>query len=271
MQAAEREWQAFASDDWTSIDFRQWPRGFHRSAWVVAGYVGWNPLDLLDHPPTPAARAVNALVTRHCLILTVAMTRDVPDPRHPTDPLLAWFNKTREEHQHGIAAAVEAMGDAEWDLPTSRKKAARKLVGMWNKDGSAAFGNWAAASPGKPHGNRGQDAHARGHRTADRQGGHEEGGMAGTEIGGPLVTAKQDRIAANIDAAMQPFRRRGADDITILTGMGDHMVGFKHLLDTAKPGTMHELCRRHPGFHRYAKVLEGIGGAIQSGAITVPR
>lgn len=53
--------------------------------------------------------------------------------------------------------------------------------------------------------------------------------------------------------------------------MSDHMTDFKHLIDTAKPGIMDELCRRHPGFYRYTKVLENVAGAIQSGAITVPR
>jgi hypothetical protein len=85
------------------------------------------------------------------------------------------------------------------------------------------------------------------------------------------VTAKQIRIAARIDAAMQPLLRDGKDDIAILTGMSDHMTDFKHLIDTAKPGVMDELCRRHPGFYRYAKVLENIAGAIQSGVITAPR
>ena len=85
------------------------------------------------------------------------------------------------------------------------------------------------------------------------------------------MTGKQARIAARIDTAMQPLLRSGADDVAILAGMSDHMADFKHLIDTAKPGVMDELCRCHPGFHRYAKVLETIAGAIQSGAIQVPR
>lgn len=85
------------------------------------------------------------------------------------------------------------------------------------------------------------------------------------------MTGKQARIAARIDTAMQPLLRSGADDVAILAGMSDHMADFKHLIDTAKPGVMDELCRRHPGFYRYAKVLETIAGAIQSGAIQVPR
>ncbi len=80
------------------------------------------------------------------------------------------------------------------------------------------------------------------------------------------MTSKQLRIAARIDAAMQPLIRDNKDDVAILTGMSDHMADFKTLVDTAKPGVMDELCRRHPGFYRYAKVLETIAGAIQSGA-----
>ncbi len=85
------------------------------------------------------------------------------------------------------------------------------------------------------------------------------------------MTGKQARTAARVDAAMQPLIHDGADDIAILSGMGDHMADFKTLIDTAKPGVINELCQRYPGFYRYAKVLERIAGAIQSGAITVPR
>ena len=74
------------------------------------------------------------------------------------------------------------------------------------------------------------------------------------------MTAKQVRTAARIDSAMQPLLRAGKDDVAILTGMSNHMTGV-----------MDELCQRYPGFHRYSKVLENIAGAIQSGAIKVPR
>ncbi len=85
------------------------------------------------------------------------------------------------------------------------------------------------------------------------------------------MTGKQARTAARIDAAMQPLLRDGKDDIAVLAGMSDHMAEFKTLMDTAKPGVMDELCKRYGGFYRYAKVLETIAGAIQSGAIKVPR
>jgi hypothetical protein len=85
------------------------------------------------------------------------------------------------------------------------------------------------------------------------------------------MTGKQARIAARIHAAMQPLLRDGMDDVAIFTGMSEHMADFKHLIDTARPSVMDELCQRYPGFYRYAKVPEGIAGAIQSGAIKVPR
>ena len=133
MTAAELEWRTYASEDWTEISFWRRPRGFHRSAWVIAGYIGWNPLDVLDKP-TPAAHAVNALLTRLCVTFTFLMTRHIPDHRDPDEPSLAWFNATAREHQHGIAEMIEGLGDAYWHLPTSRRWAARRLVRMWEKD-----------------------------------------------------------------------------------------------------------------------------------------
>ena len=90
MAAADAEWQANARDQWGAIDFWHWPRGYYRSAWVVAGGIRWNPLEVLN-APTPVARAVNALLTRQCVIFTIVMTRHTPDPQDAVEPLLAWF------------------------------------------------------------------------------------------------------------------------------------------------------------------------------------
>ncbi len=149
MAAAEIEWRANASDDWTTINFRRWPRGFHRSAWVVAGYIGWNPLEVLDEP-TPAARAVNALLTRLCVTFTVVMTRHTRDPCDPVEPLLAWFNAAVNEHKHDIASMIEGVGDVDWHLPTSRRWAARRLVRMWERGGVTAFSDLSAALKNRP-------------------------------------------------------------------------------------------------------------------------
>jgi hypothetical protein len=151
MMAADLEWRTYAPEDWTEINFWRWPRGFHRSAWVIAGYIGWNPLDALDKA-TPPARAVNALLTRLCVTFTVVMTRHTPDPRDPDEPLLAWFNAAAREHQHGIAEMIECLGDAYWNLPASRRWAARRLVRMWEKDGAAAFRDLSASLVNKPPG-----------------------------------------------------------------------------------------------------------------------
>ena len=138
-----------APKDWTEINFRRWPRGFHRSAWVVAGYIGWNPLGVLDQP-TPAARAVNALLTRLCVPFVVVMTRHTPDPGDPDEPLLVWFNAAMDKHKHETAEMIEGLGDAYWHLPTSRRWAARRLVKMWEKNGAAAFRDLSATLVNKP-------------------------------------------------------------------------------------------------------------------------
>lgn len=151
MMAADVEWRTNAPEDWTTIDFRQWPRGFHRSAWVVAGYIGWNPFDVLDER-TPVTRAVNALLTRQCIAFIVVMTRHTPDPRDPDEPLLGWFNAAAREHQHDIAEMIEGLGDAYWNLPTSRRWAARRLVRMWEKDGAAGFSDLSASLVNRPPG-----------------------------------------------------------------------------------------------------------------------
>jgi hypothetical protein len=148
-KAADIEWRANAPEDWTAINFWHWPRGFHRSAWVVASDIGWNPLGVLD-APTPAARAVNALLTRQCVTFTIVMTKHTPDPGDPVEPLLAWFNAAVDEHKHDIAGMVEGIGDFDWGLPASRRWAARRLVKMWERGGAAAFRDLSTALAHKP-------------------------------------------------------------------------------------------------------------------------
>jgi hypothetical protein len=150
MTACELEWRSHSCADWTVIDFRRWPRGFHRSAWVVASYISWNPLEVLDRP-TPAARGVNVLLTRLCITFTMAMLKHAADPGDPEEPLLAWFNVAVNEHKHDIAALVEGLGDVEWRLPAAPRQAARRLVTMWDSSGIAAFGDLAAAPTHRPH------------------------------------------------------------------------------------------------------------------------
>jgi hypothetical protein len=75
-------------------------------------------------------------------------------------------------------------------------------------------------------------------------------------------------IAARLDAKVKGLT--GRDDIALFMAMADDMPEFKRVMDAAGQDGMDELCRRFDGFYRYAKVLEDIAGAIESGDIEVP-
>lgn len=68
------------------------------------------------------------------------------------------------------------------------------------------------------------------------------------------LTAEQLWIAEKIDTRMQKLVRAGKDDGAIMVAMADHMLKFKHLLDTTQPGD-----------------IETLAAGIQSGAIEMPR
>jgi hypothetical protein len=82
------------------------------------------------------------------------------------------------------------------------------------------------------------------------------------------VTAEQIRIASTInDKARELF----AADLTvleILAAMHDYMPDFKRLIDS-QPGDdgLAELGERFPSFNRYAKILENVAEAIQTGRL----
>ncbi len=105
--------------------------------------------DVLDEE-TPAARAVNVLLTRQCVTFVIVMTRHTPDPGDPDEPLLAWFNAAVDEHKHDIATMIEGLGDADWGLPASRRWAARRLVRMWERGGAEAFRDLSVSLTHKP-------------------------------------------------------------------------------------------------------------------------
>jgi hypothetical protein len=86
-----------------------------------------------------------------------------------------------------------------------------------------------------------------------------------------MTEAEMERTAERIDAAVQKLVRAGKDDTAIFMAMAKHMPAFRRLMDAATPGEMDRLASRLPGFHRYARILEGIAAGISSGAITVPR
>ena len=149
MAAAEAEWQANARDEWGEIDLWRWPRGYYRSAWVIAGSIRWNPLEVLD-TPTLTARAVNALLIRQCVIFTIVMTRHTPDPQDAAEPLLAWFSAAAHDHQRDIVDMIEGLAGVDWGLPDSRRHAARRLVRMWEHGEAAAFRYLSASLPNRP-------------------------------------------------------------------------------------------------------------------------
>jgi hypothetical protein len=79
------------------------------------------------------------------------------------------------------------------------------------------------------------------------------------------------RLAAKLDAEAETQFRTGADDITVFANMAASMPDFKRLMDSSKHGELDKLCQRFQNLYRYAKLLETIAAAIQSGSIKVPR
>ena len=131
MAAAEADWRANARDEWEEIDFWHWPRGYYRSAWIVAGSIRCNPLEVFD-APTPVARAVNAMLTRQCVIFTIVMTRHTPNLQNPVERLLAWFSASAHNHGQGITDMIEGLASVDWGfarLPPPCGTPARPHVG----------------------------------------------------------------------------------------------------------------------------------------------
>lgn len=83
-------------------------------------------------------------------------------------------------------------------------------------------------------------------------------------------TEQQIWTASKIDAKMQKLIRTGKDDTAIMVAMADHMTKFNELVAALPPEELNQLTRKFSGFYRYAKILEALAGAIQSGAIKVP-
>ncbi len=100
--------------------------------------------------PTPAAHAVNVVLTRQCVIFTIVMTRHTPDPQDAVEPLLAWFSAAAHEHQWDIADMIEGLASVDWGLPDSRRMAARRTMKLWEQGGAVAFRDLSASLPNKP-------------------------------------------------------------------------------------------------------------------------
>ena len=100
--------------------------------------------------PTPVARAVNALLTRQCVIFTIVMTRHTPDPQDAVEPLLAWFSAAAHDHHQDIADMIEGLASVDWGLPDSHRWAARRLIRMWEQGGATAFYDLSTSLPNRP-------------------------------------------------------------------------------------------------------------------------
>lgn len=83
------------------------------------------------------------------------------------------------------------------------------------------------------------------------------------------LNAEHLRIAALIDARVRQLELAGCDDLSILAEMSSLMPDFKFLLDSAGQHGMNELCARFGAFFHFAKILETLAAAIQSGEIKV--
>ena len=81
------------------------------------------------------------------------------------------------------------------------------------------------------------------------------------------MTPEQTRLAKEVDRRV---KRIGGNNRHLLAGMADHMATFKRLLDISSEAEMNELCQRHMGLRRYAKLLEQVAGGIARGDIAVP-
>lgn len=85
-------------------------------------------------------------------------------------------------------------------------------------------------------------------------------------------TEEQIRLASSIDAQIQTLARHGVTEpLAIVGAMADAMPSFKRILDTATSEVLDELGQRFVGFHRYAKVLEGLAAKLRSGEIIAPK
>ncbi len=79
------------------------------------------------------------------------------------------------------------------------------------------------------------------------------------------LSAKQLKIASQIDTKMRILEQSGADEMTILAEMADLMPDFHHLIKNTDHRGIDGLCVRFAGFYRFAKIVEAFAKSIKSG------
>ena len=89
---------------------------------------------------------------------------------------------------------------------------------------------------------------------------------------GEEPTHSHQQLAYAIDAFVKTIEREGGGDTELLAAsFPEQTTTFKEIMDTTTHEQMDALCKKYPGFYRFAKLLETIAQGIQDGTIEVPR
>ncbi len=86
-----------------------------------------------------------------------------------------------------------------------------------------------------------------------------------------MTTAKQQRLARELDTRVRYLRLTGLNDTAMFLAMADRMDDFRALMDAVGPGGMDSFTQRLPDLRHYALLLSSIAAGIQDGTIKVPK
>ena len=87
----------------------------------------------------------------------------------------------------------------------------------------------------------------------------------------PVTTAKQQRLARELDTRVRHLRLTGLDGIALFIAMADRMADFRALMDAVGPSNMDSFTQRLPDLRHYALLLSSIAAGIQDGTIKIPK
>jgi hypothetical protein len=65
------------------------------------------------------------------------------------------------------------------------------------------------------------------------------------------------QIAAAINLRVRQLEAQGITGVALANHMIGHMQDLHRIYNTASDRTLRDLCRRFPGFERYARLMEG--------------
>ncbi len=72
------------------------------------------------------------------------------------------------------------------------------------------------------------------------------------------------QIAAAINLRVRQLEAKGITGIALANHMIGHMQDLHRIYSTASDRTLRDLCRRFPGFERYARLMEAVSGQNQA-------